>query len=340
MEPMTISEVSAAFQVSARMLRYYEKMGLIQSARRKGYAYRVYDGSAVQKVQQIVMLRRLQIPLKQIRCMMEGGREEAVRILEEQLQEMKERASTVRTMETALKKLLDLLRDDTTGKGLAELIQDRSITSSIASLPLERHHLQEASRMSIDKEMDNRQGTGIEDGAHKKEVVDKESCIRIVHLPPCTVAAYQFTGDDPEETVHKVMDGFVRSSGLYEKKPDARMFGFNHPDPGPDSSFHGYEDWVTVPDDMEVPAPLVKKHFPGGLYAAYTISFPDFHEWGFLAGWADKDRQYQADYHDPSLQDMGGCLEEHLNWVYSSHMGWPEVGIDGKIDLLLPVRPR
>jgi|GEM_PF-6839383 len=35
---------------------------------------------------------------------------------------------------------------------------------------------------------------------------------------------------------------------------------------------------------------------------------------------------------------MGGCLEEHLNWIYSSHMGWPENGIDGHVDLFLPIK--
>jgi len=30
---------------------------------------------------------------------------------------------------------------------------------------------------------------------------------------------------------------------------------------------------VTIPDDMEGPEFLVKKHFPGGLYAAYAINF-------------------------------------------------------------------
>ncbi len=37
---------------------------------------------------------------------------------------------------------------------------------------------------------------------------------------------------------------------------------------------------------------------------------------------------------------MGGCLEEHLNWVYCAHMGWPEKGIGGKLDLLLPIKLR
>ena len=35
---------------------------------------------------------------------------------------------------------------------------------------------------------------------------------------------------------------------------------------------------------------------------------------------------------------MHGMLEEHLNWIYSAQMGWPENGIDGQIDLLLPIK--
>ncbi len=41
MDQMTIGEVSSMFQISARMLRYYEKIGLIEIVRKEGYAYRV-----------------------------------------------------------------------------------------------------------------------------------------------------------------------------------------------------------------------------------------------------------------------------------------------------------
>lgn len=128
-----------------------------------------------------------------------------------------------------------------------------------------------------------------------KEMVKKEDNVRMVLLPPCTVAAYQYIGENPEEKVG---------------------------------------------DDMEVPEPLVKKHFNGGLYAAYTIKFPDFFEWKFLTEWVEKSELYEANFSSREEKNMGGCLEEHLNWVYSSHMGWPENGIDGKLDLLLPVKQK
>ena len=48
--------------------------------------------------------------------------------------------------------------------------------------------------------------------------------------------------------------------------------------------------------------------------------------------------KYDADYSALGEEIMGGCLEEHLNWVYSSYKKWPENGIDGYLDLLLPVK--
>lgn len=318
MDYMTIGEVSSAFQVSARMLRYYEKAGLIESTRKEGYAYRIYSTDMVRKIQQIIILRKLQIPLKQIQLMMDGDREETIRILETRIYEMNETVTSVQTIKKALEKLLELLCEDGSDKNAMDIVREDAIVKLTEFLPLKKHHVKGEPKMS---------NTNV-----AKEIIEKDHCVRIVLLPPCIVAAYQFAGDDPEEKVGEVMDNFIRSSKLYEIKPDSRLFGFNNPEPEPGNDFHGYEDWVTIPDDMEVPLPLVKKHFDGGLYAAYTINFPDFYEWNFLKEWVQRNEKYQEDYRD--------YLEEHLNWVYSSHMNWPEDGIDGKIDLLLPIRAR
>ena len=173
------------------------------------------------------------------------------------------------------------------------------------------------------------------------EILDKSLSVRILRLPPCTVASYHYIGENPEEAVGEVVTRFVQESGLYEKKPDARMFGFNHPNPGVlENGIHGYEDWVTVPEDMEVKAPMEKKQFPGGLYAVMTIPFPEFHLWETLTKWVNKSQDYEPEYSELGEENMGGCLEEHLNWVYAAHNGWKEDGLPGQIDLMLPVKRR
>lgn len=318
---MTISEVSKRFQISTRMLRYYEKMGMLQSTHQEDYAYRMYDPYAVRRVQQIVILRKLQIPLKQIRIILDGDTGEAIAILEKHISEMDDSIETMKKMKDALRRLVQQLQQNPQEDIQAGLVEDGTILELAETLPLSKHRLKEEKVMS-----------------ESKELVKKDDNVRLVLLPPCTVAAYQYIGENPEENVGNVMSKFVQDSKIYEKKPDARMFGFNHPDPEKGNPIYGYEDWITIPEDMEVPKPLVKKHFQGGLYAAYAINFPDFFEWQFLTDWVARSEVYEANYSDPSEKNMGGCLEEHLNWIYSAHMGWPENGIDGKIDLLLPVK--
>lgn len=48
------------------MLRYYEQIGLIESKRKDDYAYRVYDEEAICRLRQIIILRKLRVPVKQI----------------------------------------------------------------------------------------------------------------------------------------------------------------------------------------------------------------------------------------------------------------------------------
>lgn len=46
--------------------RYYEQIGLIESDKLNDYAYRVYSSETVTRLNQIIILRKLRLPLKQI----------------------------------------------------------------------------------------------------------------------------------------------------------------------------------------------------------------------------------------------------------------------------------
>lgn len=325
MKMLTISEVSRTLNVTPRMLRHYEKIGLLPSSRIDDYAYCVYDEAAVRRLQHIVVLRKLRIPLKEIASIFENPEQlRIVEILQKNLNELENEITALHTIRNVLKIFLSRLEYSKEAVLKLDLLRDPDLLEIIEPLTPSRIQFKEERSM--------------EELNKANEALGKLRSVRIVMLPPCTVASYHFVGENPEEVVGDVVDKFVRESKLYELKPDARMFGFNHPNPSPTRQHHGYEVWVTIPDGMEVSAPLVKKSFKGGIYAAHTIAFPDFHEWKLLSKWVEESDKYTTNYSDQGDEIMGGCLEEHLNWIYSSHMGWPENGIDGCLDLLLPIK--
>jgi len=66
MNLIKIKDVSLKYDISTRTLRYYEDMGLITSTRADDYAYRLYDEDAVKKLEQVLILRKLNISIKDI----------------------------------------------------------------------------------------------------------------------------------------------------------------------------------------------------------------------------------------------------------------------------------
>ena len=73
MELQTISQVSKHFSISTRTLRYYEQIGLITPTKKENFAYRVYDMDAITRLRQIIILRKLRIPLKKIAEILHNG---------------------------------------------------------------------------------------------------------------------------------------------------------------------------------------------------------------------------------------------------------------------------
>lgn len=328
MDNLTISQVSKLYDVTPRMLRHYEKIGLIRASRREEYAYRTYDEEALRRLRQILILRKLHISLGEIAVILQDDdKMRSMQILEDNIARLDEEISARSQIRELLKSFVKRLEIKSERNFSASLLDDMEIAGAVRTLVLSKNNLKE--RVSMD-----------ELNKAEKEL-NKVTQVRYVLLPPCTVAASHYIGENPEEKAGNVLDRFVRESGLYEIKPDARMFGFNHPNPNVrEDGTYGYEVWATVPEYMEIPAPLVKKQFKGGLYAALTINFPEFWRWEDLTKWVEENPIYTEDCSSEGDEVMGGCLEEHLNWIYASHMGWPENGIDGQIDLLLPIKKK
>jgi len=93
-ELIKIREISLKYDVSARALKYYEDMGLITSARSEDYAYRMYDEAAVKRIEQILILRKLNISIKDIqRIFSTSGSEIVLEVLGKKVDAIDEEVS-------------------------------------------------------------------------------------------------------------------------------------------------------------------------------------------------------------------------------------------------------
>ncbi len=61
---MTVHEVSRISGVTIRTLRYYDRIGLLEPAARTEAGYRLYDVADLKRLQRILLLRELEIPLR------------------------------------------------------------------------------------------------------------------------------------------------------------------------------------------------------------------------------------------------------------------------------------
>lgn len=323
MKLMTISEVTKAFHISTRTLRYYDQIGLLPSTRKEDYAYRVYDEYSVKRLQQIITLRKLRIPLKKIAMIFNDTKQASIiEIFQENINELDDEIIALQTIRDILHLFITKLNSTAHTRIKLDLLDDAELMSVIHTLSLSKINFKEEHSM--------------DDLNKANDTLSTLKNVRILYLPPCTVAASHYFGENPEEHAGARLDQFAKGIELHKIKPDVRIFGFNNPSPVGNETY-GYEFWVTIPDDLEVPAGLQKKQFGGGLYAAHCIKMGDFHEWQLLAKWIENNNEYAYDAREP--YGMHGSLEEHLN-AHSYYAGEEKAASFIQLDLLIPIKAK
>ena len=83
---MTVHEVSRLTGVSIRTLQYYDRIGLLHPTEYSDAGYRLYDDAALETLQQILLFRELEFPLKDIRKIIESPDFDRGKALEQQIE--------------------------------------------------------------------------------------------------------------------------------------------------------------------------------------------------------------------------------------------------------------
>ena len=82
---MTVHEVSRITGVSIRALHHYDNIGLLPATEVTEAGYRLYDDTALERLQMILLFKELQFPLKDIRTMIDSKDFDRSKALEQQI---------------------------------------------------------------------------------------------------------------------------------------------------------------------------------------------------------------------------------------------------------------
>ena len=302
-------------------MSYYEEIGLLKSSRKDDYAYRVYNEEAILRLQQIIILRKLQIPMKQIKDILNN--KNAVTIIEvfkQNISELDEEITALSAVKAILTRFVNELQEKADVQLKLDLLNDKTMIAFIDSISLTKHKIK--GKASMDEL--NKASETLNEMATKN--------IRIVYMPPMTMAFVDGgLGDrdainNPEIfkryldyvvkpykkgtiTMRDVMKTFIDDVNLFELKPDTRIFRFQNYEI---VNIEGYNFdangiWASIPEDLDVPFPLKKTHFPGGWYA---VCVGDFN----IDYWTKNNDDYVWNADD----DAGPIMEELIN-PYNRH---------------------
>lgn len=247
-ELLKIREVSSKYDISARALRYYEDMGLIKSTRSADYAYRLYDKQAIKRLEQILILRKLNISIKDIQLIFQvSGSEVVLDVLERKVEDIDGEVALLSDLRNIILEFIEQIKQadfsrDTDVKMLYE--RAAKAENRIANISYEGN----ASR--INRLLD------------VTDKLKKAPEVRIVQINPFKAFS---SGAD---TIENVMGAFQQWQEEHNHLVRKMMYG------APDFLWFeedmkavwiwAVEDWVTKEDT----APYELIEFEGGLYAS------------------------------------------------------------------------
>ena len=298
---LKIGDIVKQFGLSHRTLRYWEEVKILTSNRAEN-GYRYYDEYNVGRIEQIAFLRQLKVPIADIENILASSNvDTAISVLTHHLFNVQQEATELTALYTILENVI------------AELKSKKDCSLLISA----SHHSATLQNML---------------SAHERSIIMrtvKTEPDRIVRLPKMAIACYRAESENPEIDCYEVMSKFIKRHSLYEQY-GFRHFGFNNPNPSNESPVYGYEMWISIPEGVEVIAPLSKMEFPGGLYACVTTTLAEIGEQSLkLYEWVNSNENYTPD-------TSKRWLEEFID--YKSF--WENVNLEKQLDLLAPVIPK
>ena len=307
---MKIGDVTRLTGLSHRTLRFWEESGILKSTRMEN-GYRYYDPGNMARIAQISFLRKIEVPIADIKRIMKSSRMSVfVEVLSAQLRLIEDQVDQLSQLRTVL---LNLIRQSE---------QNQSFDSFLEDIHQQSQHY------ALSISLGEKEKYAMKDNQDFSEV-------RLIRLPKMTFACARAVSKTPEDDCWKIMNKFIEDNDILNQS-GFRHFGFNDPDPQVGKDEYGYQMWVVINKDMDVPEPLWKIEFDGGLYAGLVTTMDVIGErWKKLWQWSLNNEEYEVDW-NPSNYRI--CLEECMDYLTFND---PSIPFEKKqLDLLTPIKKK
>lgn len=247
-----IHEVSARYGVTARTLRYYEDVGLIKSIRTDDYAYRMYDDDQMKRLEQILVLRKLDIGVKDIKRIF--GDQNAGFLFDVLKQKVKDIDDEVALLHELKQIVLKFIRQ----LGVADFKNSDDVQKLYESASMIERQL-----MDIDD--DSSEAPDVERMAAVTEQLSGQPDVWVYELPACRMAEARGSTSWMNEA-DSPLNRFDRWFSDVDKRRVDKFFARDF------MWYDGERDqmvwWYAVPEHEPIPDWLDEVAFEGGFYAA------------------------------------------------------------------------
>lgn len=253
---VAIHTLSEQMGLTSRTLRHWESEGLFKSERDTSSGWRVYDENAQLRIRMTAVLRKMDIPIREIKSVIANQSLAHLNtIVEHKISELQSQKTEISHFQNQLGQV-------------QKLLQDQAVFSNVADL------LNETEDLFMTHSTESRM-------------------VKIITLPSMRVVYHIAVGVSPEDEAMAPVRDWLRASNL---RSTARLFGGNmKPMPSSPGKPYGYGICATIPDNVSIPLHLKEMVLPGGLYAMFESSEDVQFSWKTFMMTLKKDGLYKSD---------------------------------------------
>jgi DNA-binding transcriptional MerR regulator len=105
---LRVSDVAAKYNISKRTIKYYEEIGILKSFREEGSNYRIYDDYSLDRLEKILILRRLDFSINDICQILNSDNRHTKKIFQDKLETIMDEISALTSLQNIVKSFLNM----------------------------------------------------------------------------------------------------------------------------------------------------------------------------------------------------------------------------------------